>query len=103
MIRGACAEAATWSEPLRIAVNVSAAQLNGSGLAQTVIGALAATGLAPDRLELELTESVFLGDDAAKDAAVAFVGAPAIIWFALSFRELQAWLPLLQPRALRAG
>jgi diguanylate cyclase (GGDEF)-like protein len=65
VIRGACAEAATWDEPLRIAVNVSAAQLNGSGLAQTVVNALAASALAPDRLELEVTESVFLGDDAA--------------------------------------
>jgi diguanylate cyclase (GGDEF)-like protein len=65
VIRGACAEAAGWHEPLRIAVNVSAAQLTGPGLAQTVLGALAATGLAPDRLELEVTESVFLGDDAA--------------------------------------
>ena len=63
VIRGACAEAATWDQPLRIAVNVSAAQLNGSGLAQTVVNALAVTGLAPDRLELEVTESVFLGDD----------------------------------------
>jgi predicted signal transduction protein with EAL and GGDEF domain len=65
VIRGACAEAASWDEPLRIAVNVSATQLGGSGLAQTVLGALAATGLQPDRLELEVTESVFLGDDAA--------------------------------------
>jgi diguanylate cyclase (GGDEF)-like protein len=65
VIRGACAEAASWDEPLRIAVNVSAAQLSGAGLAQTVVGALAASGLAPDRLELEVTESVFLGDDAA--------------------------------------
>jgi diguanylate cyclase (GGDEF)-like protein len=65
VIRGACAEAASWDRPLRIAVNVSAAQLTGPGLAQTVVNALAATGLAPDRLELELTESVFLGEDAA--------------------------------------
>jgi diguanylate cyclase (GGDEF)-like protein len=65
VIRSACAEAAAWDEPLRIAVNVSAAQLTGAGLAQTVVSALAATGLAADRLELEVTESVFLGDDAA--------------------------------------
>ncbi len=32
---------------------------------------------------------------------VAFVGAPAIIWFALTFRELQQWLPSLRPRALQ--
>jgi len=65
VIRGACAEAAAWDQPLRIAVNVSAAQLTGPGLAQTVVNALASTGLAPDRLELEVTESVFLGDDLA--------------------------------------
>ncbi|MFL6764230.1 MAG: putative bifunctional diguanylate cyclase/phosphodiesterase, partial [Sphingomicrobium sp.] len=64
VIRGACGEAAAWDAPLRIAVNVSAAQLNGPGLAQTVVTALASTGLPPDRLELEVTESVFLGDDA---------------------------------------
>jgi diguanylate cyclase (GGDEF)-like protein len=70
VIRGACAEAASWDEPLRIAVNVSAAQLGGSGLAQTVVSALAMTGLDPDRLELEVTESVFLGDDAATLASL---------------------------------
>jgi diguanylate cyclase (GGDEF)-like protein len=70
VIRGACAEAAAWDEPLRIAVNVSAAQLSGSSLAQTVVGALATTGLAPERLELEVTESVFLGDDAATLASL---------------------------------
>ena len=65
VIRGACEEAASWDKPLHIAVNVSAAQLTGSGLAQTVVNALAMTGLEPHRLELEVTESVFLGEDAA--------------------------------------
>ena len=65
VIRHACVEAAVWDEPLRIAVNVSAAQLTGAGLAHTVLSALAGTSLAADRLELEVTESVFLGDDAA--------------------------------------
>ena len=50
---------------MRVAVNISAAQLTGAGLAKTVLGALAATRLEPSRLELEVTESVFLGDDAA--------------------------------------
>jgi EAL domain-containing protein (putative c-di-GMP-specific phosphodiesterase class I) len=50
---------------MRIAVNISAAQLTGAGLARTVLGALAASRLEPSRLELEVTESVFLGDDAA--------------------------------------
>jgi diguanylate cyclase (GGDEF)-like protein len=64
VIREACAEAAGWPAELSVAVNVSAAQLSGAGLAKTVLGALATSGLAPQRLELEVTESVFLGDDA---------------------------------------
>jgi predicted signal transduction protein with EAL and GGDEF domain len=70
VIRGACEEAASWDRPLRIAVNVSAAQLTGSGLAQTVVNALGMTGLAPERLELEVTESVFLGEDSATLASL---------------------------------
>jgi diguanylate cyclase (GGDEF)-like protein/PAS domain S-box-containing protein len=65
VIREACREAAGWAEPMRVAVNVSAAQLGGAGLAQTVIGALASSGLHPNFLELEVTESVFIGDDPA--------------------------------------
>ena len=63
VIREACREASQWDNDLSIAVNISAAQLGGSGLAETVLGALAASGLRPDRLELEVTESIFLGDD----------------------------------------
>ncbi len=70
VIREACAEAARWERPLRVAVNISAAQLTGAGLAKTVLGALAASGLEPGRLELEVTESVFLGDDAATLASL---------------------------------
>ncbi|MES2136000.1 MAG: diguanylate cyclase, partial [Pseudomonadota bacterium] len=51
VIREACAEAAGWPGPERIAVNVSATQINGTSLAGTVITALAETGLAADRLE----------------------------------------------------
>lgn len=63
VIREACVEAAGWSDDIRVAVNISAAQLTGAGLAKTVVSALASTGLDPSRLELEVTESVFLGDD----------------------------------------
>ena len=69
-IREACTEAAGWPDALTVAVNVSAAQLSGAGLAKTVLGALAQSGLAPGRLELEVTESVFLGDDAATLASL---------------------------------
>ena len=70
VIREACAEAAHWDSPMRVAVNVSAAQLSGAGLAKTVLGALASSRLEPSRLELEVTESVFLGDDAATLASL---------------------------------
>ena len=70
VIREACNEAATWHDELRVAVNISAAQLGGTGLAKTVLGALALSGLDPNRLELEVTESVFLGDDEATLASL---------------------------------
>ncbi|MCJ7420455.1 putative bifunctional diguanylate cyclase/phosphodiesterase [Sphingomicrobium astaxanthinifaciens] len=63
VIREACNEAANWDDQVRVAVNVSAAQLSGAGLAKTVVNALALSGLHPHRLELEVTESIFLGDD----------------------------------------
>lgn len=63
VLREACREAARWPDQSRVAVNVSAAQLAGGGLAATVLSALAAGGLPADRLELELTESIFLADD----------------------------------------
>ncbi|QNN65668.1 EAL domain-containing protein [Sphingomonas rhizophila] len=70
VIREACAEASKWDEKFRVAVNVSAAQLPGAGLAKTVLGALANSGLEPSRLELEVTETVFLGDDASTLASL---------------------------------
>ena len=70
VIREACAEASRWDSRIRVAVNISAAQLTGAGLAKTVLGALAATRLEPSRLELEVTESVFLGNDAATLASL---------------------------------
>ena len=70
VIREACAEAMRWEGDLRVAVNISAAQLCGHGIAETVLGALAATGLVPGRLELEVTESIFIGDDVSTLAAL---------------------------------
>jgi len=70
VIREACAEAVSWDGDVRVAVNISAAQLTGPGIAETVLGALAATGLAPGRLELEVTESIFIGDDVSTLAAL---------------------------------
>jgi diguanylate cyclase (GGDEF)-like protein len=71
VIREACREAASWAEPMCVAVNVSGAQLGGTGLAQTVVSALAASGLRPNLLELEVTESIFIGDDPATLSSLA--------------------------------
>ncbi|MEN3374799.1 MAG: hypothetical protein V7604_154 [Hyphomicrobiales bacterium] len=68
VLRAACAEAASWPRDLRVAVNLSAIQLKSRGLMQAVMGALAASGLAPQRLELEITESVLLNDSEATRA-----------------------------------
>nr|WP_301288582.1 MULTISPECIES: EAL domain-containing protein [Methylorubrum] len=58
----ACREAASWPGDLRVAVNVSAVQFRKPGLEQSVVRALAASGLRADRLELEITESVLIQD-----------------------------------------
>jgi diguanylate cyclase (GGDEF)-like protein len=60
VIRQACATAARWPGDLRVAVNTSAAQFRNSGLLEVIVNALAASGLAPARLEIEITESVLL-------------------------------------------
>ena len=60
VIRQACATAAGWPEDLHVAVNISAAQFRNPGLMQVIVGALAASGLQPTRLEIEITETVLL-------------------------------------------
>ena len=60
VLRTACMEAAGWASPVRVAVNVSPEQLNNPNFVSIVASALANSGLAPDRLELEVTESVFM-------------------------------------------
>ncbi|MGX5800525.1 putative bifunctional diguanylate cyclase/phosphodiesterase [Bradyrhizobium sp. Arg314] len=60
IMRQACADAATWPQPVRIAVNLSPAQFKQRGLPLQVASALAASNLLPSRLELEITESVLL-------------------------------------------
>ncbi len=65
VLREACAEAAGWPEHVRLAVNLSPAQFRDRGLVRTVVSALAASGLAAERLELEITESVLLQDSQA--------------------------------------
>lgn len=63
-IRRACEEAVGWSEPHRVAVNLSPLQLADQSLVKVVEEALAATGLPASRLELELTESMLIRDRA---------------------------------------
>ena len=63
VLRTACAEAATWPGDTRIAVNVSPEQLHNPGFVAVVASALANSGLPARRLELEVTESVFMRDD----------------------------------------
>jgi diguanylate cyclase (GGDEF)-like protein len=60
VLRQACAEAATWPGGLGVSVNVSPVQFKSQNLVQSVFSALAASGLPPDRLELEITETVLL-------------------------------------------
>ena len=62
VLQQACSEAAKWPADVRVAVNLSPHQFTGFGLAADVIRALDQSRLAPDRLELEITESVFLTD-----------------------------------------
>lgn len=62
VLRQACHEAATWPADLWISVNVSAAWLKGGDLDHVVRDVLAETGLAPDRLQIEVTERVLIED-----------------------------------------
>ena len=70
VLRQACAEAATWPAQVKIAVNLSPVQFKGTALLLSVMSALAGSGLSPNRLELEITESVLLQD---ADATLAIL------------------------------
>ncbi|MBS0478500.1 MAG: EAL domain-containing protein, partial [Proteobacteria bacterium] len=67
VLRTACMEAAKWPAQVRIAVNISPTQFASPTLVATVMNALAASELDPNRLELEITEGVFLSDEANVD------------------------------------
>jgi|GEM_PF-1548575 len=58
----ACSEAARWPDRLKVAINLSPVQFESGVLAEDIACALATSGLAPHRLELEITESVLLRD-----------------------------------------
>jgi len=62
VLHEACREAARWPGKIKVAVNVSGEQLLEPGFTQNVVRALADTGLPASRLEVEVTESIFLRD-----------------------------------------
>ncbi|MEH2586262.1 diguanylate cyclase (GGDEF)-like protein [Bradyrhizobium sp. AZCC 1721] len=70
VLRAACAEAAKWPTDLRIAVNLSPAQFRSKELVSIIVAALANSGIAPQRLELEVTETVTMHDSEAVFAAL---------------------------------
>ena len=59
-IRESCRIASSWPDHIRVAVNISPVQFRSNTLNRVVLQALASTGLAPERLELEITESLFI-------------------------------------------
>ena len=68
-MREACRQASAWPDHIRVAVNVSPVQFQRPGLNQVILNALALSGLAPNRLEIEITESIFLeGSEETLDA-----------------------------------
>lgn len=60
VLRRACKDATAWPQDVRVAVNLSPMQFRCGNVLELVEEALSATSLAPDRLELEITESLFL-------------------------------------------
>jgi diguanylate cyclase (GGDEF)-like protein/PAS domain S-box-containing protein len=62
VLKTACREAATWTQPLKIAVNVSPVQLSNPNFVQELHQILLDTGLSPRRLEIEITETALIRD-----------------------------------------
>lgn len=75
VLREACAEAARWPDSVHIAVNVSPKQAMSGSIANSVETALAESGLPPERLELEITETVFVSEGATAIAALRRIKA----------------------------
>ena len=74
VLRTACAQAASWNReglPITVAVNLSPLQFTSSSLQQSVISALAASGLAPQRLVLEVTEGALMENTSAASDALS--------------------------------
>lgn len=67
-LRTACHDLAHWPDEIRCAVNVSPIQFANKELPTIITNAIAQAGISPARLELEITESVFLNDDEGTDS-----------------------------------
>ena len=81
-MRTACTEAMAWPPETKVAVNVSPVQFRKGDLVQTVADALIDSGLAPERLELEITESVLMynnDENLATLAALKSLGASIVL------------------------
>ncbi len=70
VLRQACADAASWLDGVKVAVNLSPIQMGNANLVPTVVNALASAGLPASRLELEITESVMMQNTEATLAAL---------------------------------
>ncbi len=73
VLRTACKEAASWNSDVSVAVNASPKQFETGTFARSVAEALAASGLPPHRLEIEITESLLLGDGGAVVATLSAI------------------------------
>jgi diguanylate cyclase (GGDEF)-like protein len=99
VVARACADAAAWSVPLRVSVNVSSKQLVDPDFADDVARALRESGLPPDRLQIEITESSVLeqrGPTLATLHALQRLGCSIVIDdFGTGYAALTAlrWLP----------
>lgn len=70
VLRKACVDAMAWPSHVKVAVNVSGEQLLDANFSASVVGALAMSGLPAQRLEIEVTESIFVRDAATARAAL---------------------------------
>jgi diguanylate cyclase (GGDEF)-like protein len=70
ILRRACADAASWPSPAKIAINISGVQFQKGNLFDVVLCALVETGLGPERLELEITETSLLDNQEAHLATI---------------------------------
>ena len=75
----ACADGAVWPEPLRVAVNLSAAQFHAGDLDEVIARVLRRTGLPPHRLEVEVTESLLITDSEKVQATLERIQARGVL------------------------